>query len=436
MSNKLCYIILFVVLFLSCSKQNPDFDSRSQSLPAMVPRDSLIEVVPFLAGLPVKVMAGKPEVIFLAKNVQLLREPHFFEPTIIRIQRTGKDTLLQPKTIPVKGDRVFCKIPDMHLAEDAIIKDHNPQNFSYYNKLQGLKHSNVRCVMQDKQGYLWLGTNGGMSRFDGKNFVHYTKNNGLPNNTVNAIHQDNDGNIWSGTNGGGVSKFDGVYFSNYSKISDLAGNSVRCVINDHQGRIWIGTESGISILDNHLLTNITHREGLLNPGIRTILQDFQGKMWIGCDDGIITQIELIQNSGKTNYVFTHFKPKDQKQSADIRHICEDQKGNLWFATNGSGLFQYKEHRFYQYTQSEGLSSNRLSFLLDDQEGNLWIGYQGSGISKFNGEHLTHYSESDGLCGNSYNRSLKTETETGGLEPMVDWQNIMGICLHLSQRKPV
>ena len=120
-------------------------------------------------------------------------------------------------------------IPEVTITKDASIRDQNPQSFSSYGKLQGLKHGVVPCMLQDKVGNIWFGTGGGgLCKYDGKSFTHFTENEGLVNNNMLSIFEDKKGNLWFSTFGGGVTKFDGKFFTYYGEnpngsVANIAG---------------------------------------------------------------------------------------------------------------------------------------------------------------------------------------------------------------------
>src|SRR6185295_17857511 len=131
-----------------------------------------------------------------------------------KICTPGKDSFALPKEVQAIKRPVLAGIPEMVVAPEAVSKEHNPQNFSSFNKMHGLKADEVLCMLQDKNGNIWFGTwEGGVSRYDGKYFTHFTEKEGLTNkgpnnNNVLSIFEDKSGNMWFGTEGGGVSRLD------------------------------------------------------------------------------------------------------------------------------------------------------------------------------------------------------------------------------------
>ena len=111
--------------------------------------------------------------------------------------------------------------------------------FDNYNVKEGLAQSKVFYTHQDSKGYLWLGTEAGVSRFDGINFINYNTEDGLAQNGVKTILEDKQGNIWLGHKGGGISRISG------NEIQSLKNDSINvditCFLEDDKGVIWFGT---------------------------------------------------------------------------------------------------------------------------------------------------------------------------------------------------
>jgi len=93
-------------------------------------------------------------------------------------------------------------------------------NFISYSVEEGLAQSQIRAICQDEDGYLWIGTLGGISKFDGLNFENFSTDDGLLNNQINSIFNDSKGNVWIGSRGG-VSVYDGNTFKNYKFKNEL-----------------------------------------------------------------------------------------------------------------------------------------------------------------------------------------------------------------------
>ncbi|MCD6019692.1 MAG: adenylate/guanylate cyclase [Bacteroidetes bacterium] len=426
-------------------KSLTDFNGK-QAIGYRVPKDSLIEPVIILIDETKlkKVPVGHSSIILANENIHPVNEPHVIAAGKPAVLIPGKDTLSLPKMVAVVGSIVVAGTPETIPVKDAAIKDVNPQGFSSFGKLQGLKHGNVNSMLQDSLGNLWFGTNGGgVSKYDGNTFTHYTTKEGLTDNGIWCTLEDSKGNIWFGTSGNGVSKFDGKAFTNYTENEGLAANVVFCLLEDRSGNIWFGTNGGgASKYDGKTFTHYTEQEGLSNNYVLSMLEDHQGNIWFGTNGGvsmfdgkrfqnytdkeglpgneIFSMLEDKESNiwfgsyggGVAKYdrhSFTHFTSKEGLSADEILSMVEDSHGNIWFGTNSGGVSKYDGNSFTHFTDKEGLPNNTVKCILEDRSGNIWFGTHGGGVSKYNGKLFSHYTENEGLSGNIILSILKDKS---------------------------
>ena len=388
----------------------------------VVPKDSMAEPKVIPAGKPRVVKAGKPKVVLTNTNVHPAGIPKVVTAGVPKVCTPGQDGYSLPKIVPAIDSPFLAGIPEVVIAKEAYTKDQNPQNFSSFGKLQGLKHSTITCLLEDKSGNLWFGTpGGGVSKYDGKNFTHFTEKEGLSNNNVLSILEDKSGNLWFGTGGGGVSKYDSKSFTHFTDKEGLSNNNVRSLLEDKNGNLWFGTAGGVCKYDLSgdksgvkSFTHFTEKEGLSNNNVRNLLEDKSGNLWFGTQGGGVSKYD-----GKS---FTHFTEKEGLSNNDVRSILEDKSGNLWFGTEGGGVNKYAASgdagkSFTQFTEKEGLSDNDVRTILEDKSGNLWFGTNGGGVNKYNasdnaGKSFTHFTDKEGLSNNNVSSLL--EDKSGNL----------------------
>ena len=129
--------------------------------------------------------------------------------------------------------------------------------FKEFNIDNGLPSNTVRCVFKDTKGLIWIGTQSGLVRYDGKNFFVFDESTGLAANEVWSITEDGFGNLWFSTYGKGVVKYDGKNFTTFNTSNGLAGNRVRRMYYSRKmNRVFIGTENGLSIYNGFSFQNI------------------------------------------------------------------------------------------------------------------------------------------------------------------------------------
>ena len=250
-------------------------------------------------------------------------------------------------------------------------------NWRTYDATDGLGSATVRSILQDREGHLWFGTLGGVSRYDGRSFTTFTSKDGLVNNYVGSICQDREGHLWFGTQGGGVSRYDGQRFTTFTQKDGLAGNTVHSIFQDREGHLWFGTSGGgVSRYDWKTFTTFTNKNGLAGNNVRSILQDREEVLWFATEGGV------SRYDGKT---FTTFTTKDGLPGNSVSSICQDREGHLWFGTWDGGVSRYDGKTFTTFTTKDGLASKDVQLIFEDREGNLWFGTLNDGVSRYDGK---------------------------------------------------
>jgi len=269
---------------------------------------------------------------------------------------------------------------------------------------EGLSQSTVSCILQDKKGFMWFGTLGGLNRYDGYEFIVYEKtfndSVSLSDNRINGMLEDSDDNLWIATfNGLNLFNRDTNKFIRYVHNEDdpgsLSHNYINTILEDSRGNLWVGTDQGgLNLLDKaenrfiHYMNDHKDNTSLSSNTVHYIYEDRKGNIWIGTGDG------LLNLFNRDNQSFTHFKFDNDGASslhpARFRSILEDNRGRLWIGTQGTGLILVKSHdsghiRFVQYTNDvnndKSLCNNNVMSMYLDKAESLWIGTENGGISR-------------------------------------------------------
>lgn len=364
----------------------------------VVPQDSIAPPTIFQVGEPTVVRVKNLKEMSVVSNQLSASEPKKLTILPPAKREVSTNEFVNPNIIETTEKNILCGEPEQVIVKDPFFRDKNPSNFFYFGKFQGLKHDQVRCLIQDKSGNLWLGTDNGLTKYDGKYFYHYTTKQGLNNNTIISLFQDSKENIWFGTFNGGISRFDGRHLVTFTDKDGLPGNIVNCIFEDNSGNIWLGTKKGLSKYDGRSFTNYTVTQGLAANEIRSIIQDESGKMWLATYGGGISVFD-----GKRFYTYSI------KEGMPLNHISSlfrDVDGNIWINTAFEGIVKYDGTDFYQYTKKEGLGSNSIRSILQDDKKNLWFGNGDGTLTKFDGKSFRQYGIDDGLIAESIRCSLQ------------------------------
>lgn len=281
----------------------------------------------------------------------------------------------------------------------------------------GLPQEHVFAILEDKKGFLWLGMESGLARYDGYSFKTYTHDpedsTGIGSNIIRAIFQDKQGYLWIGTDGGGVSRYNpqNERFTNFkhepNNPNSLSGNRVYGIAEDKTGAIWAATlTNGLNRIifedlenapcsSTACFTRFRFRPGdpgsLADDNVWTIIIDRKNRLWAGTVAAGLDMLDLNKPIDE-NATFKHFqnRPGDRYSlsSNSVKSIYEDGEGVLWVGTEFKGLNRFDEEtgkfNSWQFRQNDpqSLSHNHVSCILEDGEGNFWIGTNGGGVNVF------------------------------------------------------
>ena len=330
-------------------------------------------------------------------------------------------------------------------------------NFKNITIEDGLSQSTVETIYQDSKGYIWIGTNDGLDRYNGYEFKHYKHDkydkNSIANNYIVDIIEDKNGYIWVSTIGGLsrinpdkdeiknyyskedsgnlsnsnlwqilctkdnrliASTIDGlnVYDKNKDKFTrilykegELPSQYIYSLEEDINGHIWVGTDNGLVELDKDLNIVKSYHDTIGDSDVYNVYDDSKGNIWVCTLDNGLFKINLDDKSVEN---YKNNNSKISIPSNNVRDIISDSEGKLWIATDkGLCTFDYEREEFITYNkksyQSNSLIDDEIFCLLKDSSGLIWIGTY-SGISRFNpNSNFTHFKldpyEDNSISGN-------------------------------------
>lgn len=270
----------------------------------------------------------------------------------------------------------------------------------------GLPEQTVQAFAQTKDRYLWIGTAGGLLRFDGARFVLYNRDNtsAFTENNIFNLTVARDDTLWIATEGGGLIRYKDGVFRSFSAKDGLLNDFVRAVYQDAQGLIWIGTDNGLYRCSGEKIERVDSSNNIPSVAVHAIYQDSEGRIWAGGSkllritgassqeyrlegEGSQNRVKsIVQTGGGTLWVGTigglykmlpgsNLFHRVKDIIGTVRFLHETSDGTLWIGTIGHGIYKYREHRFSQITAPENLPSNTALNLLEDAEKNIWIGTQ-------------------------------------------------------------
>ena len=254
----------------------------------------------------------------------------------------------------------------------------------------GLPLDTVQALLQTRDGYLWVGTGGGLARFDGVRFATF-ESSSMPELAALAIFgfmEDAAGNLWIGHAGGAAVYRDGHFRSAFGKET-TDGRRVWNFAQAPDGSIWAATENGLVHWQNGVRKIYRTADGLLTDRLRAVAFDRDGTLWIASAPGLVS------------FDGTRFKAVDQAAgfpSHGVRSILADPAGGVWAATAGGGLARVQGETITTYTVADGLPTDHLTALTRGPRGSLWIGTWGAGIVRLRDGQFSALSSDGGLSG--------------------------------------
>jgi signal transduction histidine kinase/ligand-binding sensor domain-containing protein len=258
--------------------------------------------------------------------------------------------------------------------------------FEHLSVDDGLAHSEVAVIIQDRLGFLWFGTQNGLNKYDGHVFKTYRHDpndaESLRDNFIESIYEDRSGTIWVGTQAGWLEKYDReadsfVHYSVSSHIYDI--------LEDSEGNLWLGSKDpGLIQFDRRTGQVETH---WTVKDVTALVEDHLGRIWAASPEVGIWR----------------FDPRlDKIEQLSVEHpihtMAVSQRGQIWAGTWGGGIglydpwsdsFLYQGHK---PDDPKSPSNDYISVVLPDIEGNLWIGTYENGVDKYDPEAgmITHY----------------------------------------------
>ena len=282
------------------------------------------------------------------------------------------------------------------------------QGWSNLNRSNGLPQDWIRCLTEDREQNIWVGTSGGLVvlrprkvgiigppddwqgrpvqaitrtragevwaategagiyRMQSNVWTHFDFNSGLSNAYVWSVLEDTAGRIWAGTWGGGLFRFEGNTFVRQFDLAEH-GEAVTALAESPHGTLWIGTDRGLIRLQNDKLERLCSRGGVLAGDIRALAVGTDGELWIGA-----------QGSGLARFkdgMVHNFTAADGLPREFILSLMQETDGTLWIGTLDSGICRYRHGRFDSISTAQGLPNNVIGHIEDDHLGNLWFSSQ-------------------------------------------------------------
>ncbi|HEY8903777.1 MAG TPA: two-component regulator propeller domain-containing protein, partial [Chthoniobacterales bacterium] len=303
--------------------------------------------------------------------------------------------------LPAKAQPGIDAIP---LSNDYVLRTWDTED--------GLVANDTLDIAETPNGYLWIATWSGLSRFDGVRFTTFSKADGLgmPSDNVNSVFCAKDGTLWIGFGREGLAYYRAGQFhiAHVGPPSDV-GSGTSSLVEDADGAIWGGIQPGPSAIrwKDGKVTRFSNADGFGSGFNPTLCASLDGTVWFATNadcgffdgrrfrqlwaaDGRDVHIGAARSGGmwvsRGQQLFHYWADGKREIIADLtwlggakalRVLYEDREGNLWLGTLNAGLFLFRNGQFSHVPTSQ----SSITSILEDRDGNVWVGTQGGGLDR-------------------------------------------------------
>lgn len=329
---------------------------------------------------------------------------------------------------------VFVFFQEKALSQTLASKNQKPLSQYVLEILQteqGLPSNTVSAILQTSNGYIYIGSDEGLSRFDGRQFVTVAD----IKSPVNKLYQDKSGALWIATNGDGLLVLRGDSLTAFTTEDGLFDNSINDIFEDGNHAVWIGTRQGLNVMQEGKFQKLPTEPSLIGQRISSIASVSPDSLWVGTER---SGLFLILNYSNENLSIKHFTTSNGlvdnaitelhfdgskmlwvgcanglcrlinaqfervgrdalQDEANIRTLASSPDGNLWIGTN-KGVFRYDGEFFSRLTTAEGMTTNNVLHLTVDREKNIWVGTNRGGLHRLFNGNLSAFTAKEGVFG--------------------------------------
>jgi ligand-binding sensor domain-containing protein/signal transduction histidine kinase len=281
---------------------------------------------------------------------------------------------------------------DVSPAAPATASDSIPYGRRVWQSADGLPEDFVQALARTRDGYLWIGTSGGLVRFDGNRFVVFNRENQpvLRDDSFYSLFVSKDNTLWGGTEGGGLVRYRNGSFQIFGVDQGLTNGFVRSIFEDKNGTLWVGTDRGLFRMDHDSLIRVDGKDGIPELNVLSICEDREDRLLVG-GWGLL----VLSKSGPEYYTSS-----ESLADNSIRTIRQTSDGALWMGTI-SGLRRLDHGiRGNPFATPKIMSGINICVVIESRRGEVWIGSYGHGLMRLQSGHIERFSAPSSLPHNN------------------------------------
>ena len=360
---------------------------------------------------------------------------------MLKCAQSSRTDETAPVTRTVRSIRPVALLALLILVVCAALAYAERLPFTTYTTAQGLPGTEVNVALEDKRGFLWLGTDKGLSRFDGWSFRTFGKEQGLSRLNVVSLALGADDSIWVGA-WGGAYRFDPARGGSFVEIAIEGGRTplervqvfsdptgqVWCVADvlyrlqpgqpsprfrrvpfgpnvsltwvtaflpDHAANLWVAFNDLYRIAPDGSVLRIGTERGAVLGEVTSLVEDRRGRIWAGTPNAL-WRVEPLNGSGATEIVLRPLLKTDPAKTGPVKLVAGEH-GGVWSGSH-EGLIEFDPDAgvYRTITRKQGLATDRASPLLIDRAGDLWSAGLGGGMQRLAAEGFSSFGSADGL----------------------------------------
>src|SRR5580692_1322777 len=261
--------------------------------------------------------------------------------------------------------------------------------FRSWQREQGLPENYVRTVAQTPDGYIWVGTDEGVSRFDGVNFFSLGLQEKFQSGPVRVLFGDSHGGLWIGSVDAGLSCWQGDKLSNFTTQDGLPSDSITAVAENGSGRLWIGTQAGLAVLQDGHFKTLGGSTMFSGKPVTMLYHDQHGNMWVGA-----AGVGIFHYDGDK---FVQLRaPAVDSLLLDPHCLLVDKKGRIWIGAGDAFVLCWNGDQWLRFGMPRHLAAHFIDALSEASDDTVWAGSVGEGLFEFKGGKLAAINASSGL----------------------------------------